>query len=187
MINFNDKIEFLKSHINKPLMLVGLMGAGKSSIGRALADALQMQFVDADNLIVELEGRTIPEIFAQSGEAYFRKVEHQLMSELSQKHISYVVGTGGGAFMNDKTRALIKSKAISIFLHTEINVLAKRIGSGEGRPLLEGKNVHEALSALTEKRYPIYSKADISVESKDEEEQETLHRLINSLYTYLNA
>lgn len=178
--------DFIKAHLEKPLVMIGLMGAGKTSIGKMLAEELGCDFIDSDDEIVKREGRTIPEIFAQSGEPHFRKVEREVIGDLMKDTKPHVIGTGGGAFMNEQTREVIKQSATSLFLKADINVLLNRVGKGEGRPLLMAGNPREILQDLMNKRYPIYSKADITVDTRNEAPQKTLNRAIEALYTHLN-
>ena len=169
------------SYMKKPIIMVGLMGAGKTSIGQMLAEALGYDFIDSDDVIVTKEGRTIPNIFTQSGEPYFRDVERTVIGDLMQAVEPYVIGTGGGAFMNDETRALIKEKGISVFLKADLEVLLERVGDGEGRPLIEGDPAGK-LKALMDSRYPIYSEADITVETLSEPVEQTMGRVKDALY-----
>jgi shikimate kinase len=185
MLDKQQKIEFLKGNLSRSIVFVGLMGAGKSSVGRALASALDVDFIDSDIEIERVEGISIPEIFAKSGETYFREREVYVISDLVEGKQRRVIGIGGGAFMNDKTRDVMKKKSISIFLDADLDVLVKRVGDGVGRPLFEGKQPRDVLAQLIKMRYPIYKQADMSVMTKDEPLQETLNRVIETLYTYI--
>lgn len=178
----NNNAEKQTQHI----VLVGTGGAGKTSLGEILADFLGMQFIDSDEVIINAEQRSIPEIFADKGEAYFRELEKQAFQELMEEKTPHVIGSGGGAFMNDETRSLIKEKAISIFIKADIDVLMSRIGEGEGRPMYDGKDTKAVLEELIEKRYPIYEEADLVVETYEEPLEKTLIRLTETLYTHLN-
>lgn len=151
---------------NKTIALVGMMGAGKSSVGRRLAKALDLPFRDADEAVEEAAGRTISEIFAQLGEPAFRDGERRVIARLLEEP-PHVLATGGGAFVNAHTRALIKEKAVSVWLKADIPVLVKRVGKRNNRPLLAGKDPAEVLSRLAEERYPAYAEADIVVETGD--------------------
>lgn len=186
-MDIEEKITFLKQNMDNSVVLVGLMGAGKSSIGRMLAKHLNLEFVDSDHVIEGQERRDISEIFAKSGEAYFRELERRTIIDLASEKELIIMGTGGGAFMNDETRAVIKRKTLSVFLKSNLDVLSKRVGSGSGRPLFAGKEPADVLSELIEQRYPIYNEADIIVETKDEPLKETLNRVIEALYShYIN-
>lgn len=180
-----EQISVIKTELLKPVVLVGLMGAGKTSLGDSLSKTLGVDFIDSDDVIIERDGRSIAEIFARSGEGYFRDLERQVLAELSKTAKPCVIGTGGGAFMDEGTRQVILGSALSVFLKADIEVLQERIGSGEGRPLFKGKTVEEVLKTLIQERYPIYNQATLTVETYDEPEQETLNRLISALYIHL--
>ena len=178
-------IKKIKSKLDKPVTLVGLMGSGKSSVGRLLGEELDLNFMDSDAVIVEQAGMSIPEMFDQKGEAYFRTLEREVIEHLTQSNDAGVIGTGGGAFMDDKTRDLICNSTISVFLHANLHTLVKRVGNGEGRPLFKDKSPHDVLAELVALRYPIYKKADIVVNTQDEPAQETLNRVLQALYNGL--
>lgn len=148
----------------RTVALVGLMGAGKTTVGRRLAAALELPFVDADVAIVQAAGQTIPEIFAQHGEEEFRRGERQVISRLLAGP-AHVLATGGGAFIDPRTRALMKDRAISIWLKAPLDVLMKRVGKRPDRPLLQQDDPHAVMERLMAERYPIYAEADLTVES----------------------
>ncbi len=180
------KLHFIRAHLEQPLVIIGLMGAGKTSIGKMLAAELDYDFIDSDEMIVKREQRSILDIFAQSGEPHFREVERAVIQDLMLDVAPHVIGTGGGAFMNAETRAAIKETGVSIFLKASLDVLAERVGNGEGRPLLTaGNSPREVLDKLMQDRYPIYAEADLAVETRAETQKETLNRVINALYTHL--
>ncbi len=168
------------------IVLVGTGGAGKTSLGEILAEFLGMEFIDSDEVVINREQRAIPEIFADKGEPYFRDLERQAFKNLIAEETPHIIGSGGGAFMNDETRALIKENALSIFIKADIEVLLSRIGDGEGRPMYEGQDTRAVLEDLIEKRYPIYEEADIIVDTYEEPLEKTLVRLTEALYTHLN-
>ena len=149
------------------MVLVGLMGAGKTSVGRKLAEKLDMAFVDADEEIVKAAACSIDNIFELYGEKAFRDVEEKVISRLLEEG-PQVMATGGGAFMNPKTRALIAAASVSVWLRAELDVLVRRTRRRGGRPLLKNKDPREALKKLIDERYPVYAKADIIVDSKDD-------------------
>ena len=180
-----EHISVIRGELAKPIVLVGLMGAGKTSLGKSLAKTLNVDFIDSDDVIIAKDGRNIAEMFARSGEGYFRDLERQVLTELSKTKRYCVLGTGGGAFINEETRQVILTHATSVFLKADIEVLKKRVGSGEGRPLFREKNVEEVLKTLIQERYPIYNQAALTVETHDERKQETLNRLISALYIHL--
>ncbi len=150
--------------LHKPVVLVGLMGAGKSTIGRRLATALGLQFIDSDNEIVEAAGCSIADIFELYGEAIFRDLEQRVLLRLVGS-APCVIATGGGAFMNPAIRAAIKERAISIWLKAELDVLLERVSRRDTRPLLKSGDKGTILSRLMEERYPVYAGADITVDS----------------------
>lgn len=149
----------------KTIVLVGLMGAGKTSIGKRLAKNLNLEFRDSDAVIEEKMGCSIAEIFEAFGEPYFRKVEKDTIEQLLTSEKPHILATGGGAFVNPETRALIKEKGLSIWLRAELDVLVDRVSRTDHRPLLEQGNKKEILERLIEARYPAYSEADLVVDS----------------------
>ena len=150
----------------RSVVLVGMMGAGKSSIGRRLAARLGIPFVDADIEIEKAAGMSIAEIFAAHGEPYFRAGETRVIARLLDGG-PQVLATGGGAFMNADTRAAIHAKGVSVWLRATIEVLARRIKRRNDRPLLKDVDPLETLRRLIDERYPIYAQADVTVESRD--------------------
>lgn len=150
--------------IDRTIALVGLMGAGKTTIGRRLARALGLPFADADAEIVAAAGQSIPEIFAAHGECEFRRGERQVIARLLQDR-PHVLATGGGAFMDTKTRQLMKEKAITIWLKAPLEVLMRRVSRRDDRPLLQEDDPHAVMQRLMDERYPIYAEADITIES----------------------
>lgn len=150
----------------KTIALVGLMGVGKSSVGRRLATVLGMPFKDADVEVEAAAGRSIPEIFQQLGEPAFRDGERRVIARLLDEP-AHVLATGGGAFVNAQTRQLIKDKAISVWLKADLEVLARRVGRKDTRPLLIGKDPMDVLRQQSVDRYPAYAEADIIVETGD--------------------
>jgi shikimate kinase len=165
---------------SRTLVLVGMMGAGKSSVGKRLANALDLPFRDADEEIERAAGRTISEIFALRGEAEFREGERRVIARLLDEP-PHVLATGGGAFMNPETRALVKKKGFSIWLKADPDVLARRVGRKDTRPLLRGKDPRHVLSELLALREPSYSQADMIVESSDGPHQGTVEVIIAML------
>ena len=152
--------------ISRPIVLIGLMGAGKSTVGRRLAHRLHLPFADSDHEIEEAAGLTIAEMFEKYGEAEFRDGERRVISRLIDGNPK-VIATGGGAFMNDQTRSLILERATAIWLDADVDVLAERVGRRAGtRPLLNGTDPREKLAALAEARNPIYALAPIHIRSR---------------------
>jgi shikimate kinase len=150
----------------RSLVLVGMMGAGKSSIGRRLATRLAVPFVDADNEIEKAAGMSIAEIFDAHGEPYFRAGEARVIARLLEGG-PQVLATGGGAFMNPETRVAIRAKGISVWLRATLDVLNRRIKRRGDRPLLKTGDPADTLRRLIEVRYPIYAEADLIVESRE--------------------
>jgi len=176
-----DRYEPLR---RRTIALVGLMGVGKSSVGRRLANALGMPFRDADAEVEGAAGRSIPEIFAELGEPAFRDGERRVITRLLEGP-PHVLATGGGAFMNPETRALIKDRAISVWLKADLDLLARRVGRKDSRPLLAGKAPLEVLRAQAETRYPVYAEADITVETGDTPHHLTVGQVIQALTEHL--
>lgn len=176
-----DRYEPLR---RRTIALVGLMGVGKSSVGRRLATALNLPFRDADTEVEAAAGRTIPEIFAALGEPAFRDGERRVIARLLEGP-PHVLATGGGAFMSDETRELIKARAISVWLKADLEILARRIGRKDNRPLIAGKDPLEVLKAQAEVRYPVYAQADITVETGDAAHHVTVSQVLDALTQYL--
>ena len=176
-----DRYEPLR---RRTIALVGLMGVGKSSVGRRLASALGLPFRDADTEVEAAAGRTIPEIFAEMGEAAFREGERRVIARLLEGP-PHVLATGGGAFMSPETRALIKSRAVSVWLKADLEVLARRVSRKDNRPLLAGKDPMDVLRAQAELRYPAYAEADIAVETGDAAHHVTVGQVLEALSKHL--
>ena len=166
--------------IPKTIVFVGLMGAGKSCMGRNLAKALGLTFVDADAEIEKAAGCTIEDIFELHGETAFRDGERRVLARLLDGPVC-VLGTGGGAFMDLDTRARIRQKAISIWLRADLNLLVSRVGRRTNRPLLRGKNAREVLGKLIDERYPVYAEAHITVDSDRESPESTVDRVLGKI------
>ena len=150
----------------RSVVLIGLMGAGKTAVGRRLANRLDLPFIDADGEIEVAAGASISEIFAEHGEAYFRQGERKVIARLLENG-PQVLATGGGAYMNPDTRANIKAHGLSVWLKADIKVLMKRVGRRDNRPLLAAGDPEKVMKKLMEERYPIYAEADVTVESRD--------------------
>ncbi len=150
--------------ISKPIVLVGLMGAGKSTIGRRLATTLDLQFIDSDNEIVEAAGCSIADIFETYGEAIFRDLEQRVLLRLLSGP-PCVLATGGGAFIQPAIREAIQAKGISIWLKADLDILLERVSRRDTRPLLKTGDKGVILTRLMEERYPIYAQADITIDS----------------------
>jgi len=168
----------------KTIALVGLMGAGKSSIWRRLAQALGLPFVDADAEIEAAAGSSIEEIFARDGEAAFRNGERRVIARLLDGP-AQILATGGGAFMDPTTRSLIRARAISVWLRADIETLLVRVGRRNNRPLLKNGDPRAVLTRLVEERYPVYAEADITVDTVDGPPEATLAKVIDALDHFL--
>ena len=164
----------------RPVTLVGLMGSGKSSIGKRLAARLNLPFVDADTAIEEAAGMTISEMFERFGEAQFRDGERRVIARLIDG-TPKVIATGGGAFMNDETRALILERTLSVWLDADVATLVDRVRRRGSRPLLKGKDPGAVLTALAAIRGPVYAQARIRVASKPGPHNETVDAIVNAL------
>lgn len=169
--------------LSRTLALVGLMGAGKSSVGKRLALALGVPFRDADEEIVKAAGETIPEIFAHHGEAEFRRGERRVIARLLTAEPPHVLATGGGAFMDPETRALMKERAFTIWLRADLDTLMRRVGRRDDRPLLKGDDPRAVMERLMAARYPIYAEADLVIDSDDGPHQRTVEAIIAALET----
>jgi len=150
----------------RPIVMVGLMGCGKSSVGKRLANKLGLTFVDADEEIERVAQKSITEIFADHGEAFFRDREGKVIARLLAAG-PQVLATGGGAFINPETRANIKKLGISIWLRAELPVLMRRVAKRDTRPLLQNPDPEAVMRNLMTARYPIYAEADLTIESRD--------------------
>lgn len=170
----------------RTIVLVGLMGVGKSSVGRRLATALDLPFRDADNEVEAAAGRSIPEIFAEMGEPAFRDGERRVIARLLDEP-PHVLATGGGAFVNAETRALIKSKAVAVWLKADLELLARRVGRKEGRPLLKGRDPMDVLREHAALRYPAYGEAHLTVETGDTAHGVAVEAVIQALRGYLQT
>ena len=162
------------------IVLIGLMGSGKTSVGRSLALRLNLDFIDADDEIVKAAGCSISEIFDVYGEKAFRDVEERIIERLiREKRI--VLATGGGAYMADRTRSFIKTHAISVWLRSDLKTLVDRTSRRKGRPLLDAGSPDRILKKLIDIRYPIYEDANIIIDSGQEGIEATVNKVIASL------
>ncbi len=164
----------------QPLVLVGLMGAGKSTVGRRLAATLAIDFVDSDNEIADAAGCTISKIFETYGETIFRDLEKRVLMRLISGH-PCVIATGGGAFMNEDIRAEIKQKATSVWLRAELDILVERVSRRDTRPLLKTGDKSVILRKLMDERYPIYAQADIVIDSNNSTHDAVVNDVLKAL------
>ena len=176
----NRELQVAQALGNRSVVLVGMMGAGKSSVGRRLAARLGIPFVDADTEIEAAAGMTIPEIFAQHGESYFRAGEARVIARLLEQG-PQVMATGGGSVIDANTRALIRAKGVSIWLKAEIAVLLKRTKRRNDRPLVD------KIKDLLPQREPLYAEADITIQSRDEPHDTIVDEVVAALGQRLDA
>jgi shikimate kinase len=174
--------DFPSLKLTKPIVLVGLMGCGKSTIGRRLATRLNLRFADTDDEIERAAGMTISDIFARYGESHFRDLERRVIQRMLNIGQG-VMATGGGAFMNDETRAAIQEKSISIWLDADIPTLVERVGRRSHRPLLKDRDATEVLRELAEVRNPIYAQAHLRVSSASDPHEVTVRAILEALST----
>jgi shikimate kinase len=164
----------------RTIVLVGMMGAGKTAVGRKLAKALGWRFTDADAAIEAAAGTTIPNIFAEIGEEAFRQSERQVIARLLRDD-RQVLALGGGAFMDPQTRALVRERAISVWLRADLDVLLRRTGRRSNRPLLARGDPRHTLATLLDQRGPAYGEADIVVDSGAGPISEVVGRVLDAL------
>lgn len=167
----------------KAIVLVGLMGAGKTTVGRRLAQRLDLPFVDADSEVEAAAGLTIPEIFETHGEPAFRDGERKVIARLLSNG-PQVLATGGGAYMDTETRAKVAAQGISVWLKADLDVLMKRVGKRPTRPLLKTDNPRAVMEKLMAERNPIYAEADIALETGEGPHEEVVDRLVALLEPY---
>lgn len=170
--------------IDRPIVLVGLMGVGKSTVGRKLASMLQTDFVDADEAIEEAASMRISEIFDRFGEAYFRDGERRVIARLIEERHG-VIATGGGAFVNAETRALILDRGIAVWIDCDVATLVERTGRRNDRPLLRNGDPAEILTRLSREREPFYAEAPIRVESARGPQHDTARQIIEGIDRWL--
>jgi shikimate kinase len=172
--------------VQKTIALVGLMGAGKTSIGRRLAQRLGLSFVDADAEIEAAAGASIEEIFQRHGEAAFRDGERRVMTRLLDNS-PHVLATGGGAFMDPATRALLRARAVTVWLRADLELMLARVGRRNNRPLLKSGDPRAVLEQLIAERHPVYAEADLVIDSVDGPPEVTLERVMAALAAYLGG
>ena len=175
-----DEIRALAERIDRSIVLVGMMGVGKTSIGRRLAQRLHIPFVDADQEIVDAAGLSIPEIFERFGEAHFRDGERRVIARLFDGKRK-IIATGGGAFVNEETRQLMLERAIVIWLDADIDTLVERTARKGDRPLLANGDAREILTKLAQERNPLYAQAHVHVKSQSTPHEATLDAIMKAL------
>ena len=178
-----------KTQINltKPIVMVGLMGAGKTSIGRALARRLGIPFVDSDKEIEKISGCSVVDIFSMYGEKEFRRVEEKVIERLiDTPPFVKVISTGEGAFITDAVRQIVLERALTIWLRADLELLVKRTNFRHTRPQLLNTDSRKILAQLISERYNIYALANITVETRDENIRKTLNKVLNAIEQFNN-
>ena len=173
-------LKSFNSAVKGPIVLIGMMGVGKSTVGRRLAARMGLPFVDADEEIERAAGMSIADIFERFGEDHFRDGERRVISRLMDGEPK-IIATGGGAFMQADTRAEILAHAITIWLDADIDVLVDRVSRREGRPLLAGKDPRAVLAELSAKRNPVYALAPIHIKSMSAPHEATVEKIMKAL------
>ena len=168
------------SPLKRTIALVGLMGAGKSSVGRRLAIQIGVPFRDADDEIIVAAGRPIADIFAERGEDEFRAGERRVIARILDEP-PHILATGGGAFMNPVTRVVLRQRATTIWLRADLDTLVKRVSRRDDRPLLRNADARAVMADLMDQRYPIYAQADIIIESREGPHHITVDAVIAAL------
>ena len=175
----------LKQRLNKPIVIVGLMGAGKTSIGKRLAKYFELPFIDSDYEIEKSAGASIVDIFSMYGEQEFRRVEEKIINKILSDNKVQIISTGEGAFIIDKVRKQTKERAITLWLKADLQLLVKRTSLKNTRPLLLNDNPSKILNKLINERYPIYAESDIVVETKDEPAYKTIQNILIAIDGFL--
>jgi shikimate kinase len=170
----------------RSIVLIGMMGAGKSSVGRRLAKALNLPFVDADTEIERAAGMSITDIFAKHGEPEFRSGERRVVSRLLDESAA-VIATGGGAWMDETTREKVRARGISVWLKADVDVLFRRVKKRGGRPLLKGGDPEQVLRDLLAVREPVYAEADVTVISREVPHEVMIAETLEQLHSFLSA
>ncbi|MEJ6785128.1 shikimate kinase [Aminobacter sp. Piv2-1] len=170
----------------RSIVFVGLMGAGKTAIGRKVAQALGLGFIDSDHEIEAVSRMTIPELFERYGEAEFRALEQRVIGRVLESG-PQVLSTGGGAFMNAQTRAAIAAHGVSVWLKAELDLLMERVSKKQNRPLLQNADPRAVLAKLMDERYPVYALADLTVPTRDDRKEAIASEVIETLCNHLGV
>jgi len=171
---------------HKSIVLVGLMGAGKSTVGKKLATLVELPFFDADHEIEKVSTMTIPELFESYGEAEFRDLERRVIARMLEDG-PIVLATGGGAYMNDQTRRTIASEGVSLWLKAELDVLMARVVRKQNRPLLKNDNPRRVMERLMAERHPVYAQADLTINSREEKKEIIAFEAMQAIAHYLDG
>ena len=180
MQSLDDSSGAVSEGSRRTVVLVGLMGVGKTTVGRRLAKALHLPFKDADSEVELAAGRSISDIFAERGETEFRAGERRVIARLLEGP-PLVLATGGGAFLDPRTRAVIRERAVSVWLRADIDVLVRRVSRRDTRPLLRDRDPREVLERLMQERYPIYAEADLTVETSERPHDAAVAAILKAL------
>lgn len=171
----------IKLKQNKTIMLVGMMGCGKTSLGKILSNRLELPFIDSDREIERASGCSISDLFATYGEAEFRKGEERIMERLLKDERICVLSSGGGAFLSKKTQEISKKHAVSIWIRADVELLSHRTEGRKHRPLVPSKDNKKAIERLVTECYPLYANADMVLDTQQEPIGKTIHRLLKLL------
>ena len=170
----------MKQILSKSIVLIGLMGSGKSAVGKMLSKAIGVPFSDTDNIIEKEVGKKIHQIFEGSGERYFRQFEEKVV-ERALERPAHIISTGGGSILSQKTRSLIKLKSCSIWVQCDVRIIENRIRNQEKRPLLKNKNIVDTLIEKNEERITFYRQADIHITNEDPDLERAVDAVIKKL------
>lgn len=180
-----DQAALLEKLGQRSIVLVGLMGAGKTAIGRKIATALGLAFIDSDQEIEDVSRMSIPELFELYGEPEFRALEQRVIARVLEGG-PQILSTGGGAYMNSHTREAIASNAVSVWLKADLDLLMERVSKKQNRPLLKNDNPRAVLERLMNERYPVYALADLTVVTRDERKEVIAAEVIEALDRHLS-
>jgi shikimate kinase len=179
-----DIVADIRARLDKPVVLVGLMGTGKTRLGRMLATTLDLPFTDSDDEIEKAAGMSVAEIFDRFGEPYFRDGERRVVKRLLDDGVK-IIATGGGAVMTHETADLIREKSISLWIRADLSVMLERTARNDRRPLLRNGDPEKILQELVELRYPVYGRADIAIDSHSGPVESILSQTLEKLDKFL--
>lgn len=180
-----DNAAGLRSRLGvRSVVFVGLMGAGKTAIGRRVSSMLDLPFTDSDHEIESVSRMTVPDLFERYGEAEFRALEQRVIARLLETG-PQVLSTGGGAFMNEQTRSAIAAHGLSVWLKADVDILLDRVSKKQNRPLLQNANPRAVLEKLMVERYPVYALADVTVPTRDERKEVIAGEVVEALESHL--
>ncbi len=177
-------MESHKTKKTKIIAIIGLMGVGKTTLGLKLASKLGYYFIDSDQEIEDREKKSISDIFKNYGEKYFREVEKNVIKEIIMRDEKIILSLGGGAFINEEIRRILKEKSTIVWLYTSIDNILHRISHKNNRPLLNNVNKRKVLEDLAIKRYPIYREADFSFDTGDDSQENLVNKIVKKINSY---